>query len=216
MSKTLATRTNFKIAKTYGAVVTMSAITNATEAVATLGVGHAVVVGDYLEVTSAWGRLNSRIVRVKTVATNDVTLEGVDTADTSKYPSGTGAGSIRRITLWEEITQVKNISSSGGDQQFADATSISDDVEIKIPTIKSARSMVLEVYDDPNLAWYATVGAADNSTAPVGLQITSPNGSKLLANAYWSLMREPNISKNEVITTTINLSFAAASVRYAS
>ena len=215
MSKTLATRTNFKIAKTYGAVVTMSAITNATEAVATLGVGHAVVVGDYLEVTSAWGRLNSRIVRVKTVATNDVTLEGVDTADTSKYPSGTGAGSIRRITLWEEITQVKNISSSGGDQQFADATSISDDVEIKIPTIKSARSMVLEVYDDPNLAWYATVGAADNSTAPVGLQITSPNGSKLLANTYWSLMREPNISKNEVITTTINLSFAAASVRYA-
>lgn len=215
MAKTLATRTAFSIAKTYGTAVALSAITNATEAVATLAAGHGVVVGDILEITSGWGRLNGRLVRVKAVATNDVTLEGMDTSSTTKFPAGTGTGSIRRITAWDQLSQVKNISTSGGDQQFADATSIEDDVEVKIPTIKSARTMTLEVYDDPTLAWYATVSAADDAASPVGLMIAPPNGSKIVANAYWGLQREPGIQKNEVLTSTISLNFAAPSMRYA-
>jgi hypothetical protein len=214
MAKTLSTRSTISIAKTYGASVTMSAITNAAEAVATLGAGHGVIVGDYLEVTSGWGRLNGRIVRVKTVATNDVTLEGFDSSSTSKYPAATGTGSIRRITAWDQLSQIKSISSSGGDQQFTDGTSLDDDVQIQIPTIKSARSMSLETFDDPTLAWYATVSAADESVTPVGLLVQPPNGSKLVANAYWSLMREPSMATNEIMTTSISLQFAAPSMRY--
>lgn len=216
MAKTLATRTAFAIAKTYAAAVNMTAITNATEAVATLQAGHGVVVGDYLEITSGWGRLNGRIVRVKTVAVNDVTLEGMNTSSTTKFPAGTGTGSIRRITAWDQLSQIKNVSTSGGDQQFADATSVEDDVEVKIPTIKSARTMTLEIYDDPTLAWYATVVAADDAATPVGLLISPPNGSKIVANAYWGLQREPGIQKNEVLTSTVSLNFAAPSMRYAS
>ena len=75
MSVTIATGTTFAYASTYGSSANMTAITNASEAVATLGAGHGVVVGDYLEVTSGWDRLTGRIVRAKTVATNDVTFE---------------------------------------------------------------------------------------------------------------------------------------------
>lgn len=216
MSKTLATRSKFHIAQTYGASVTMSAITNATEAVATLSGGHGVAVGDYLEVTSGWGNLNKRIVRAKTVASNDVTLEGMDTSSTAKYPSGSGIGSVRRITAWAQISQVKDVQSSGGEQQFADATSIEDDVEVKMPTIKSARTMTLEVWDDPTLAYYTIVSAADESATPTGLKIELSNGSKIVANAYWGLMREPAVRKNEVLASSISLSYAAQSMRYAS
>ncbi len=216
MSKTLATRIKFAIAKTYGSSVVMSAVSNASEAVATLAAGHGVIAGDYLELTSNWGLLNSKIVRVKTVASNDVTLEGINTASTAKYPAGTGAGSIRRITAWDQLSQVKNVSSSGGDQQFADATSLDDDVEVKIPTIKSARSMTLEVFDDPTLAWYATVSNASDAVVPTAVLIQPPNGSKIVGNAYWGLMKEPNITKNEVLTSTITLTMNAESTRYAS
>ena len=216
MSKTLATRIKFAIAKTYGTSVTMSAITNASEAVATLSAGHSVVVGDYLEITSGWGLLNGRIVRVKAVSSNDVTLEGINTSSTSKYPAGTGIGTIRRITAWDQLSQIKNVSASGGDQQFADATSLDDDVEVKIPTIKSARTMTLEFFDDPTLSWYATVAAASDAVVPTGVLITPPNGSKIVANAYWGLMKEPNIQKNEVLTSTITLTFNSESARYSS
>lgn len=216
MSKTLATRVKFSIGKTYGAAVVMSAVSNAVEAVATLGAGHGVIVGDYLEVTSGWGLLNGCIRRVKAVAVNDVTLEGMNTTSTSNFPTGTGAGSIRRITAWDQLSQIKTVSSSGGDQQFADATDLDNEVEVKIPTIKSARTMTLEFFDDPNLAWYATVLAASDAVVPTAVLISPPNGSKILANAYWGLMKEPNIQKNEVLTSTITLNFSSGSTRYAS
>lgn len=216
MSKTLATRTAFYIAKTYSAPVNMTALTNAAEAVATLAAGHGVVAGDYLEITSGWGKLNRRIVRAKAVATNDVTLEGFNSTSTANYPAGAGVGSIRRITAWDRLSQVFDITTSGGDQQYEDATDFDSDVEEKIPTIRSAISQSLQVFDDPTLAWYATVSAASDMAAPVGYRMDLPSGSKLVANAYWSLQKEPNVAKNKVITSRIDLSFAAPSMRYAS
>ncbi len=62
MAVTLTTGTLVAIASTYGSSVNMTAISNASEAVATLAGGHSVVVGDYLEVTSGWDRLDKRIV----------------------------------------------------------------------------------------------------------------------------------------------------------
>ena len=216
MSKTLATRIKFSIAKTYGASVSMTAISNAAEAVATLGAGHSVIVGDWLELTSGWGLLNGKILRVKTVVTNDITLEGMNTTSTAKFPAGTGTGSIRRITAWDQLSQIKNVSTSGGDQQFADGTDLDNDVEVKIPTIKSARTMTLEFFDDPTLSWYATVLAASDAIVPTGVLIQPPNGSKIANNAYWGLMKEPNVQKNEVLTSSIALTFTAESSRYAS
>lgn len=215
MSKTLATRTAFYIAKTYGSAVNMTALSNAAEAVATLAAGHGVVVGDYLEVTSGWSRLNRRIVRVKTVVTNDVTLEGFNTVSTVNFPAGGGVGSIRRITAWERLSQVFDIASSGGDQQYEDATDFDNDVEEKIPTIRSAISQTLQFYDDPSLTWYATVAAASDAVTPAGFRMAMPSGSQLVANAYWSLQREPIVQRNKVVAAKVDLSYAAPSMRYA-
>lgn len=216
MAITLSTGLTASVAKTYGTSVAMSAITNASEAVATLAAGHSVVVGDYLEVTSGWGRLDKRIVRVKTVVTNDVTFESINTSSTAKYPSGAGTGSIRRITAWTQLTQVRSLSATGGDQQFADTTAIDDVVARQIPTIRNAVTMTMDVYDDPTLGWYADVDTADASRTPFGLLMTFPNSSKLVANAYWSLQKVPTMAQNEALMTQISLSYAAEPVRYAS
>jgi len=215
MAFTLSTGATVNIAKTYSSSVNMTALTNAAEAVATLGAGHGVTVGDYLEITSGWGKLDKMVVRVKALATNDATLEGVNTTSTSAYPAGGGVGSVRRITAWSQITQVKDLSSSGGDQQFADATTLSDVVQRQIPTTRSAVTMNLTVFDDPSLAWYADATKASDSSTPYGLRIDLANGSKVVANAYWSLQKVPMIAKNEVLGTQMSLTYAADPIRYA-
>jgi hypothetical protein len=215
MAITLTTGTVIAIASTYGASVTMSAISNATEAVATLAAGHSVVVNDYLEVTSGWGRLDKRIVRVKTVATNDVTFESIDTSSTTVYPAGSGTGSIRRITAWTNISQVQGTSSSGGDLQFTDITTLEDNVQKQAPTIRSAVSMSLTVFDDPTLAWYTAVNAADDARTPYAMRITFKNSSKLVANAYWNLQKTPALASNDSLKTQIGLTYASEPVRYA-
>lgn len=215
MAITLATGTQPAIASTYGASVAMSAITNAAEAVATLDGAHSVVVGDYLEVTSGWDRLNSRIVRAKAVATNDVTFEGINTVSTTTFPAGTGTGSIRRITAWTTITQVTaGISVSGGDQQFASVTTLTDTTEKQIPTVRSAVQVTLPVYDDPSLAWYSPVRTASETATATAVRMSFPNGSKLVANAYWSLQQVPTI-EDSTLRSKIDLSFTSDPTRYA-
>lgn len=215
MAITLTTGTVVAIASTYGASVTMSAITNASAAVATLSGGHGVIVGDYLEVTSGWGRLDKRIVRVSVVAVNDVTFEGINTSSTTTYPAGTGTGSIRRITAWTNMSQVQGSSTSGGDLQYTDITAIDDVVQKQAPTIRSSVNVTLTVFDDPALGWYSAVSSADEGRTPVGVRFTFPNSSKLLANAYWNLQRTPSFQTNDSLKSQVGLTFCADPVRYA-
>lgn len=216
MSITLATGTQFAIASAYGTSSNITAITNAAEAVATLAAGHGVVVGDILEITSGWGLLNGRLARAKTVATNDVTLEGINTTDVSKYPAGSGTGSVRKVSTWQQITQLKAPSTSGGEQQYADISTLDDVNDKQMPSSRSALALSLEVMDDPSLGWYATVQAAQDAGAPKGVRISTPNGAKVYGNAYWTMAQVPTVERNQPLRLKVDLTFAAQTTRYAS
>lgn len=214
---TLSTGSTISVAKTYAVSVSVTAATNAASCQLTTGTTHSLVVGDYVEISSGWGLIDQRLARCAAGTTGTtVVLEGINTTDTVKFPSGAGIGSIRKITAWTQITQVKTMSASGGEQQFADITSLTDTVARQMPTIRGAVSMTVDVYDDPTLAWYADVVVADEARKPYGLLMAFPNGSKLVANAYWSLLRVPTMAQNEALMTQLTLSYAAEPVRYAS
>lgn len=220
MPITLSTGATIAIAKAYlpalgSAATATTALSNASECVVTAT--HSLAAGDYVVMASGWGLLDQRVARVKSVSGGtSFVLEGVDTSDTSKYPATTGVGTFRKINTWSTLSQVKGISASGGAQQFADITSISDTVIRQIPTVKDAVNMTIDVFDDPTLAWYADVIAADTARSPYALLMTFPNGSKLVANAYWSVMKVPTMETNQALMTQISLSYAAEPVRYSS
>ena len=176
MSITLSTGATLSVSKTYAAPLSFTVISNAVNAACTV-VGSTIVAGDYVEVSSGWGLLDKRLVRAYTGSSaTSLILEGVDTSNTSKYPIGTGIGSVRKVTAWSQLSQVKGVTATGGTQNFADITAIDDVVERQIPTTKTAVSMTAEVFDDPTLAWYTDVSAADAARTPYGLLMTFPNG----------------------------------------
>jgi hypothetical protein len=214
MAITLATGTALSIASTYGASVNMTALTNATEAVATLAAAHGVIVGDFLEVTSGWDLLNNRIVRVKTVATNDITFEGINTLG-SNYPTGTGTGTIRRITAWTTISQVQSFDTSGGDLNFADITTITDKTQKQVPTTRSAQALSMTVFDDATLAGQIAVQAASDLSTPAAFRIVFANNSRMVINGYWSINSAPAVAVNAPLTNNITFSGLALATRYA-
>ena len=223
MAFTLSTGSTFSVAKTYGAAISVSAATNSTAAgftattTLTTSSAHSLSVGDYVEVTSGWGRLNNRIARCATGTTgNTVVLENIDTYDMSKYPTGSGGGSIRKITAWTALSQIKSLSPGGGDQQYADATALEDVTERKIPTKKSANTLDIELFDDPTLNWYADVSVASDSNKPYALMVAAANGSKTVSNAYWSLADTTQMAKDEVMTVKLSLSYVSKPTRYTS
>ena len=215
MAITLTTGSTLSVAKTYAASLNFTAATNASPCALAVS-GSTIVAGDYVEVNSGWGLLDKRLIRAGAgTSATSIVLEGIDTTDTTKYPAGAGVGSVRKVSTWTQITQVRSISASGGQQQYADVTSIVDVVTRQIPTVRGAVEMTVDVFDDPSLAWYADVMKADDARSPYGMILAFPNGSKTVANAYWSLMRVPTMAQNEALMTQISLSYAAEPVRYA-
>jgi hypothetical protein len=219
MGFTRAIAVQLAVAQTYGTSKNMTAITNAAEAVATLEASHGVVAGDYLEMTSGWGRLNGRIVRAKTVATNDVTLDGINTTNTTLYPAGLGTGTVRKITPATgliNMSQVKLVNTSGGEMDFENMTCIDDVQGKEAPTIPGPTRLTLTVFDDPTLAWAAVLQAAADATTPLAFRLRYPNGVLQLFNAYVALQRFPQIEFGMALKTNITLALIAEQTRYAS
>lgn len=215
MSITKAVGTGVDIASTYGAAKNMTAITNANPAVATLESSHGVIVGDVIEITSGWGKLTGRLVRVSAVSTNDVTLEGINTSNTSDYPAGTGTGTVREITAWTEITQrTPEFNITTGSVTYADISTLQDTEERKLPVRRAASEMSLPGYFDPALSWVATVRAASDTSTATGVRVRYPNSSKMFANAYWSLSDGAGI-QDFTLRDAIDLTFVARPTVYA-
>jgi hypothetical protein len=214
MSITLAIGTTVSIASGYGAAKTISAVSNANPAVATLEASHGVTVGDIIHLRSGWDLLNNRVVRVSVVATNDVTLEGVDTSDTDLYPAGAGTGSAREVTAWTEVQQItRQFTVNGGEQQYADVSTMKNRDDQKMPTNRTAVDVKLPIYDDPTLAHYDVINDAD--AIETAGRFVYPNNSRTLFSGFWSIGQVATV-EDSTLRNSVDVSFAARPLRYAS
>lgn len=214
MAFSLPNGATISLGATYGAVKQLSAFSNANPGVATLEASHGIIVGDVFEVTSGWSRANGNVYRASAVATNDVTVEGLNTLNTSMFAPGSGSGSIREVTAWQQITQVLDLNTSGGEQQFATYSPLEDDAEHQIPTVKSPILIKMKIGDDASLPHYAVLSAADADRQPRVLRIMLPSGSPIYFSAYVTLQKTPTLTKNEVMGLEVTLSLINQVTRY--
>ena len=213
MSARLPDGATVSLATTYASAVTITALSNASEAVATAT--NTYVAGDYVLITSGWSNLNNRVVRVKSPTGTTFVLEGIDTTSTANYPTGSGTGTSTKISAWTQIQQIMNFSTSGGEQQFATYSFLEQNFESQIPTIYSAQSMALDIADDPTLAGYIALKAAADARAQRALQILMPDNSRLLYQGYVSFNETPSVSKGQVMQVKASFALQSRPVRYA-
>lgn len=216
MSVQVPNGATIEIAASYGELKTMSALSNADPAIATLEVGHSVVDGDIIEVNSGWSKLNNKIVRAAVNSDADVEFEGINTSDTIAYPASGGFGTVREVLSWTQLQQVLTSTSAGGEQQFLQYQFLEDDAQKQIPTFKNASSLTLSIADDPTLAGYILASQANDDRLKRAIRITLPGGSVLLYNCFVSLNKTPSLTVNELMACQVTLSQLAEVVRYAS
>lgn len=202
------------LASGYDAAITTTAVSNANPAVATVA-SHTLVTGDFIEVTSGWSRLDMKIVRVAATTATTVTLEGINTTNTTIYPAGSGTGSIRKITGWTQLSQIIGSTSEGGEQQFTNYQFLESDAERRIPTNKSAAGITFTVADDPTLAGHQLALAANDDRVRRAVRVILSNNARLLYNAYISMSTIPSLTVNELMSVEVTLSLLGEPVRYA-
>ena len=104
-------------------------ISNAKDPVFTVSDSQQIKKGAYVLIeTSSWGKLVSRVLRVKEVSDNaSVTLEGVDTTDQNVFPAGSNTATLREVKSWVEIPCVQDLAQDGGEQQYYTYQCLADD-----------------------------------------------------------------------------------------
>lgn len=215
MSVKLPNGATFEHAATYAAALPFSAISNASEAICTV-TGAALAVGDILLVASGWTALNNKVVRVKAATATAITLEAIDTTDTTVYPAGSGTGTLKKVLTWVQIPQITDFASSGGEQNYADVAFLEAQQGFQIPTDKSAASMTITVADDPSLPYVAVVTAADTARTIQAARMNLPGIDKIYYGVYTSFSQQPAISRNNVMTKTVSMALQATATRYTS
>jgi hypothetical protein len=205
----------FAIASGYGSPITFTAISNASPPVVS-STAHGLVTGDIVEITSGWSRLTNKVVRI-TKSTNDAfTLDGIDTTLTTIYPAASGAGTVRKITGWTQLSQILTTASSGGEQQFLEYQLLEADAKKRMPTFKNPEGMTLSIADDPTLPGFILASVANDDRLQRAVKVTLPSGSLIFYNAFISLNKTPSLTVNELMACEATLSLQAETVRYAS
>jgi len=213
MAVSLPDGATLSLATQYAAAISITAVSNAVQAVCQAA-GHNLANGDLVEVTSGWSKINGRICRVSAQTAGGFTLEGIDTSDQSRFVPGGGVGSVRKITARQQIQQILDTQSSGGEMQFTKYEFLENDFETQLPTKASAQALSIEIADDPSLPGYIALKAAAEARSPRALVVALPNGSFLLYNGIFSLDETPSLTKGKVMSVKSSFSLQARPVRY--
>lgn len=192
-----------------GDPIQATAISNADDPVFTTDNTQNIEKGAYVLIeTSSWGKLVSRVLRVKEVTSNQsVTLEGVSTKDTNVFPAGSNTATFREVESWVEIPCVQDLAQDGGEQQYYTYQCLADDQEQQLPTYKSAVSLTYTFaheYDNPI---YPILRKAEESGDVTALRMYVPKAKEMRCWAgVLSFNDIPQTTMNEMETVSLSVS----------
>lgn len=193
------------VAPASGNSVTISDISNATNAVLTLD-GGSVAEGDIVLLKASWTALDNLVAKVISVSGNKATLGGVNTSNTKVFLSGSGSGSLQIVKAddWVQIPQITEVAASGGEQQYYQFQFLEDDTQRSLPTYKSAKTQTYTVAHDSDQPFYPLLKEADLAGDTLAVYMYVPKAKE---TRYWSVVPsftgEPNPAVNEIETVAV-------------
>jgi len=204
----------YAVSSVLAAPVAISALSNAAIAVATAAALPAA--GSIIVLKSGWTEINELAVRVGTSGSGVFQLEGVNSSNVARFPAGEGIGAYQIASAFVSLSQVRDVQSEGGEQQYFQYQYVEDQGkrQRQKPTYKNASSMTILLDYDPSLAWFDTLVELDRLGEQIVLRETLPNGDVIYHIGTLSFNKVPSRVINENMTVTATFSLANDSVRY--
>lgn len=125
-----------------------------------------------------------------------------------------GGGSFQKITAFTQIRQISELTTQGGEQQYANFSYLEETTERQMPTTRSPRSIQFNIGDDQTLASYRAAKTASDSRVLTPLRIDLPNGGQIYFNGYASLNEMPSMNRGKLMTVQLNYAVAGEPNRY--
>lgn len=207
--------TRYFVHNTLATAVAISAMTNATEAVATVANAAGLAAGDFALISSGWPDIDGMVVKIKTVAVDKVTFASVDTSNVVNFLPGGGVGALQKVTAWTEVSEIMTAELSGGETQTSEVEYLAEKRKRLLKNGKSAKSQTLTMTYEPHKAWYARLIEADASDDLAVVKYQLPGGDVFLFSAYIGFDKEPSRTKGSVMANKAALLVNVDPIRYA-
>lgn len=195
--------------------IPITAITKASTAVCTYSGATNPTVGDYVNVTATgMYQVNDRTFRIANVITGPKTfeLEGVDSTTFDTFVSG----SIQVVTYGASMTTAQTINVSGGEPEFADVTTIHDNVRKRVPTIVSPLSLSMDSIFDLSDPAFIELNKAYLAKTKRAIRLRFGTGAKMLLTGYASAPGVPTGQAQGVVQTKLSIEAQNMPTIYAS
>lgn len=192
--------------------LTITAISKASEGVVTCT--NTYTTGDfvYLKIQGMY-QLDGRVARVKTVSGAAFTLEGIDTTLFDTFSSGTCA----KLTMGTSITTATSLSSSGGDFDFIDTTTIHGNSKTQMPGLPNPSTYTFENIWDVSDAGLNAMKAASDNQGIRAFKFTFGTGGQIMVFAgYVGASLLPGGSAQDKVTTSTVITMNGVPTYYAS
>lgn len=196
----------------FGADITITAISKAAEGVVTAT--NTLANGDFVALdVQGMFQLNDRVARVKSVSGANFTLEGVDTTLFDTFSSGVA----NKITFGTSITTATSISSSSGDFDFIDTTTIHVNAKSQMPGLPNPASFSFDNIWDVADAGLLAIKLASDGQAKRAFKFTFGTGGQIMAfNGYVGGNLLPAGQAQGLVTTQTVITMNGSPTYYAS
>lgn len=212
---TLPSGTVLAVATAFASAKTVTGISNAAECVVSC-TAHGYSVGDIVQLYSGWGRLNRRAVKVKSVTTDTFVCTDIDTTNTEFFPSGSGGGTVRKITTFTQISKYLNPNQSGGDPKNVTVRFMDEDVDTNLNDGFNAVTESFEIDADQfgTPAYNALRTLTDVQTDTV-LKKTLKSGVTIYTPCTVALNENPRLADGNIMTNVVSVNGNGRITRYA-
>lgn len=211
----LPTGTVHSVATVLATEKTVTAVTNADEAVVSV-TAHGYSNGDIVLIKSGWGRLNLRAFRIKSSTTDSFVLEGGNTSSTDLFSPGSGIGSVQKVTTWVDLDKTMNHNSSGGDPKTVNVKFIESEVEIVLNDGFNAVTRTFDMDADMiGTPAYNALRTLSDTDAFTIVRRRSKSGAISLIPAKVAFNEEETLTEGQIITVKGTFNAQNVSTRYA-
>lgn len=208
------TGTIFSVATAFATPKTISAISNAVEG-SVSSTAHGYLAGDIVQLFSGWGRLDRRVARVKSATADAFVLEGINTTNLELFPAGSGGGTVRKVSTFQQINKILNPNNSGGEPKNVTVKFIESDVEENISDGFTAITESFDIdADEFGKASYSALVALSEVQTDTVLKKTMKSGSMIFTPCKVAFNENVKMADGSIMTNGVSINGNGRITRY--
>lgn len=202
MAALIGSNITVSVEKTLGSPITVTAVTLATEGVATAA-AHGLAEGDIVRFSVSAGmvELDGQAVRVKNAGSDQFTLEGLDTTAYSAWSSGTAT----EVTAFSTMSNAQTVSMPNPTPAKIDITTLIDKAKQYAYGLPDAPDGSIAGLFNPTLEAETLIKAATKANSALVFKLAFPSGAPVrtcIFNANVSGGSGFELPANAAATTT--------------